>query len=90
MFQAHFRSHNFPSQHQGSKPSNFAILLVFLTGSKMSELISLKIFLLQVLCVEGAEFEPYPTCLSLPAKAGPHTVILLGIPKSVGSLRITG
>ncbi|KAK2547858.1 Trafficking protein particle complex subunit 9 [Acropora cervicornis] len=43
-----------------------------------------------VLCVEGAEFEPYPTCLSLPAKAGPHTVILLGIPKSVGSLRITG
>lgn len=43
-----------------------------------------------VLCVEGVEFEPYPTCLSLPAKAGPHAVILLGIPKSVGSLRITG
>ena len=40
--------------------------------------------------MEGVEFEPYPTCLSLPAKAGPHAVILLGIPKSVGSLRITG
>lgn len=43
-----------------------------------------------VLCVEGCEFEPYPTCLSLPAKTGPHTVILLGIPQSAGQLRITG
>ncbi|RMX55514.1 hypothetical protein pdam_00024127 [Pocillopora damicornis] len=43
-----------------------------------------------ILCVEGVEFEPYPTCLSLPPKAGPHTVILLGIPASAGSMRITG
>ena len=75
------------------------IIIIILIKSKIKQLISLKIFsdltvhsfiLLQVLCVEGAEFEPYPTCLSLPAKAGPHTVILLGIPRSVGSLRITG
>ena len=45
---------------------------------------------LQILCVEGVEFEPFPTGLSLPPKAGPHTVILLGIPHSVGQLRITG
>ena len=44
----------------------------------------------QVLCVEDGEFKPYPTSLALPAKAGPHTVILLGIPQSVGPLKITG
>jgi len=43
-----------------------------------------------VLCVEDGEFKPYPTSLALPAKAGPHTVILLGIPQSVGPLKITG
>ena len=50
----------------------------------------LSTFFLQILCVEGGEFEPFPTCLSLPAKAGPHAVILLGTPHSVGQLRITG
>ena len=48
------------------------------------------VLFLQILCVEGVEFEPFPTGLSLPPKAGPHTVILLGIPQSVGQLRITG
>ncbi|PFX14220.1 trafficking protein particle complex subunit 9-like [Stylophora pistillata] len=43
-----------------------------------------------VLCVEGVEFEPYPTCLSLPPKAGPHAVMLLGIPSSAGPMRVTG
>ncbi|KAL9963219.1 hypothetical protein ACROYT_G032397 [Oculina patagonica] len=43
-----------------------------------------------ILCVEGGELEPFPTCLSLPPKAGPHAVILLGTPHSVGQLRITG
>ena len=44
----------------------------------------------QILCVKGVEFEPFPTGLSLPPKAGPHAVILLGIPHSAGQLRITG
>ena len=40
--------------------------------------------------MEGVEFEPYPTCLSLPPKAGPHAVMLLGIPSSAGPMRVTG
>ena len=51
---------------------------------------SIDLLFLQILCVEGVEFEPFPTGLSLPPKAGPHTVILLGIPHSAGQLRING
>lgn len=53
-------------------------------------LLSIDLLFLQILCVEGVEFEPFPTGLSLPPKAGPHTVILLGIPHSAGQLRING
>ncbi|XP_071952255.1 trafficking protein particle complex subunit 9-like [Antedon mediterranea] len=39
---------------------------------------------------EGVEFDPTPAAIVLPAESGPHLVSIMGTPKKMGTLKITG
>ncbi|XP_033113027.1 trafficking protein particle complex subunit 9-like isoform X2 [Anneissia japonica] len=39
---------------------------------------------------EGVDFDPTPAAIVLPAESGPHLVSIMGTPKEMGTLKITG